>query len=196
MKINKNKSFELSLIVATDDKNIIDNIFDEKELNNLNLFYNITKYKNDKYNGYKLLWKTSNIDKISTSSSDVVYDLGSIRESVPSKVFRVRKGLFSNTYQANFIFDPSNYNIVDNAEGKNDLVFSVDFDKKCIDNNADTIKNKGKRLIWNLKEDEISEIKFSFSLYNYGYIFFLVLFGIISFILMVYSTKKILQKRV
>lgn len=196
MKIKNNKSLQISLVTATDDDNLKKEMFKEQEISNLKKFYNVTKYNDNKYDGYKLTWSTSNIDNVSSSSSDIIYDLSSIRESVPTKIFRVRKGIFKNTYYANFIFDATSFELENNNDSNNDLVFSVELDKKSIDNNADTLKNDGKKLIWNLKEDGITEISFSFSLYNSVYICVLIFSLIVIFSLSVYSYRKILEKRV
>ena len=195
MTIKNNKSMNLELVVATDVNGLDSDMFNENEINNLSKFYSVSKYKDEKYTGYKLLWKTSNIDKIS-SSSDVVYSLSTIRESVPTNMFKVVKGFFSNTYYANFIFDPSSVESLYEEDEKNDLTFSVDLGKDSLDNNADKVKNDGKRLIWNLNSNDITEMSFSFKLYNYSRIVGVIIFGIIIFSLMVISYKKILEKRV
>ena len=196
MKINKNKSMSIELIVATNNKDKINSMFDDNEINNLGDFYKISKYSDDNYSGYKLLWKTNNIDKVSSTSSDVVYSLTSMRESVPTNIFRASKGLFTNTYYADFVFDPSDFNTEYDSNIKNDLVFSVELDKKSISNNANKIKNNGKKLVWNLSDKDITEINFSFTMVNYSKIVFAIIFGIVILILLFISSKKFLEKRV
>ena len=195
MTIKKNKSMNIELVVATDNKELKKEMFREKEISNLSNYYNVSKYNDDKYSGYKLIWKTSNIDDISTSSN-VVYSLSSIRESVPSNVFKVSKGFFSNTYYADFVFDPTDIELIDTEDKNNDLTFSVDLGKSSLDNNADKVKNNGKKLIWDLSSNDINEINFSFKLYNYFRIIGVIIFGLVIFFLMVIYYKKILEKRV
>jgi hypothetical protein len=196
MKIRKNKSMDLEVIVAIDNKEIENDIFNEEEINNLKDFYTIEKYSDKKYSGYKLIYKTSNIDKVSSSSNDIVYSLTNIRNSVPTNIFRVKKGMFTNTYYADFIFDPREIELSDSEDNDCDLTFTVELDSKTIDNNANKSENNGKKLIWNLNKNDITEIQFSFTMTNYLKIVLTILFGLVMLILIFVSSKKILEKRV
>lgn len=196
MEIKNNKHLNLTLVVATNSDSVKKEIFNENEINNLKKFYSISKYDDKKYSGYKLMWNISNIDKVSSTSSNIVYSLTSIRDSVPTNIFKVNKGFFTNTYYADFTFDPSTIEELDKVEKTDDLLFSLNIDNGCIDNNADVVSNDGKKFSWNLSNNDITEINFSFTMINYSKIILTILFGLIIFSLMVYSTRKILEKRV
>lgn len=193
MKINKNKSMIYTIDLASDNKDVINNYFSNDNLNNLKKFYSIKEYNKDNYKGIKLTWNVKNIDDIS-STSDVVFSINTIKDSIPTNVFKVSKGWFRNSYSANFIFNVDDLLDDNISDEDNSLTYKVILDKKTLSNNADKVKNN--TLIWNLDTNGTNEINFSFSMYNYSHIIITILFVLFFLLVVILSFKKLLEKRV
>jgi len=195
MEIKSNKSMTYTINLSSYDKDVVDKYFNKDDINNLKRYYSIKEYKKDNYKGIKLVWKVKNIDDVS-STSDVVFSLNSIKDSIPTNVFKVSKGWFHNDYSANFIFNVED--IIDEDisidESNNNLIFKVMLDKSVKSNNADKVK--GNTLIWNLDSSNTNEINFSFSMFNYSHIIITIIFALFFLLVTILSFKKILEKRV
>lgn len=192
MKINKNKSMIYTIDLASDNKDVINNYFNKEDLNNLKKFYSIKEYNKDNYKGIKLTWNVKNIDDIS-STSDVVFSINTIKDAIPTNVFKVNKGWFHNSYSANFIFNVDDLVDENISDEDNSLTFKVLLDKEALSNNADKVKNN--TLIWNLDTNGTNEINFSFSMYNYSHIIITILFVLFFLLVVILSFKKLLEKR-
>lgn len=119
IKNNKSMSFDISILY---DKTIVgkDYISQDDIDNYKKLGYKVKEYKEDNYEGIELNWKVSNVDKVSTTEN-VSFLMSSIKTKVPEKVFKVKKNWFYNIYTANFIFDSTDINVV-NDEIESDIV--------------------------------------------------------------------------
>lgn len=119
IKNNKSMSFDISILY---DKTIVgkDYISQDDIDNYKKLGYKVKEYKEDNYEGIELNWKVSNVDKVSTTEN-VSFLMSSIKTKVPEKVFKVKKNWFYNIYTANFIFDSTDINVV-NDEIESDVV--------------------------------------------------------------------------
>ena len=194
MKINKNKSMKYTITLSSDDDDFINKYLDNETIDRLGKFYKVEEISNKKGKAYKLTWNVSNIDDIS-STSDIVFSLNTIKDSIPTNIFIVSKSWFYNVYTADFIFTLDG--IIDEdtvIDSNNNLfTFKVDLDKESISNNADTIKDN--TLIWNIDGNSTKEINFKFSLYNYSHIIITILFGLFVIFIVYLSFKKILEKR-
>lgn len=108
MDIKKDKSMEFSVIYAF-DKSLMgeDNALKEEDMaETKKCGFEVSKYSEGNYEGFKLTRKIANIDEVSTEE-DVTYDLsGMMDEGVcGGKMFKVVKGTDKNTYTAKFKFD-------------------------------------------------------------------------------------------
>jgi hypothetical protein len=108
MDIKKDKSMEFSVIYAF-DKSLMgeDNSLKEEDMSEpKKCGFEVTKYSEGNYEGFKLTKKIANIDEVS-AETDVTYDLsGMMDEGVCNgKMFKVVKGSDKNTYTAKFKFD-------------------------------------------------------------------------------------------
>ena len=67
--------------------------------------YSIIEYQKDGYKGYKISKRILNIDNVSESNREVIYDLLSFNEpdSDLNNIFRVESGFLNNSYSAVFI---------------------------------------------------------------------------------------------
>lgn len=109
MTINKDKSLNIEVNLGYPVGSTP--LFDISELKNKAglLGYSIDSYHDDKFSGYKLSKKISNINDVSTNENiklnlaDIV--TGNIDDS---KIFRIEKGFFKNTYYANFTYNFEN----------------------------------------------------------------------------------------
>ena len=197
MEIKKDKSMDYKIIYAFDkslfgDQEILTSD-DKKELENKG--FTVSNYVDGNMKGFKVSKNIKNIDDVS-STNDATYDLSGLLDSnkSESKVFKVKKGFFKNTYAASFKFDSSdsglnnstsNDTTIDNdftTDNNNttadsdfdfsnintnmDLSFNVKLPYKAISSNAATKKNDDKELSWNLSSTGEDKIEFSFALYN------------------------------
>lgn len=138
--------------------------------------------------------KTYNLNKIS-SDQPVVVHLESIgnKDFDDSKYFQItKKGLFSDTYKATFIFDTSgeSEDIVNYADSF-DISYSLTLPRKAITNNADSVDNNV--YTWKVKYGEKKEINYEFKVVNTTLIYGLIavtLIIIISIIIVVVRKKR------
>jgi hypothetical protein len=110
MDIKKDKSMEFSVIYAF-DKSLMgeDNALKEEDMAEpKKCGFEVSKYSEGNYEGFKLVRKITNIDEVSTEE-DVTYDLsGMMDEGVcGGKIFKVTKTEEKNTYVAKLKFDSS-----------------------------------------------------------------------------------------
>ena len=119
MNIKKDKSMEFSVIYAF-DKSLMgeDNTLKEEDMSEpKKCGFEVTKYSEGNYEGFKLTKKIANIDEVS-AETDVTYDLsGMMDEGVCNgKMFKVVKGSDKNTYTAKFKFDANSGTTTDDTE--------------------------------------------------------------------------------
>lgn len=196
MEVKSNKSMNFSVDYAVDTT-----VFDEEEAIDADDKKKLEKdgftvepYEHDDMKGYHITKKIKNIDSLS-SKDDTKYNLSGIlnEDAQNDKIFKVKKGIFKNTYYANFEFDASDSGLSDNEgeepedneeedsedlddESINDLTnslmsnldlsFNVKLPNKALNHNAKTVNNNGKDLKWDLSTNSVDTINFSFSLYN------------------------------
>lgn len=117
MEIKKDKSMDFTIVYAL-DKTMFgeDNALKEDQFEEVKKAgFEITKYSEGNYEGFKMTKKIANIDDVSTES-DVEYNLsGMMSESNDNKyIFKVVKGTDKNTYTAKFKFDSNDSGLNDN----------------------------------------------------------------------------------
>lgn len=134
MNIKKDKSLDFSIIFAVDSsllegQNEILSEEDRKKAEKEG--FSITDYDDGKMKGYTLSKKIKNIDSVS-STNDSEYNLSGIFEETEQKyMFKVKKGLFKNTYYAKFKFDAANSGLDDmmnSSDNNSDNDFNWDDD--------------------------------------------------------------------
>ena len=174
MKITKNKKMDFEIIIAM-DKSMLDNsyedeLLDDKQKEKLtNMGFEISKYNENNQVGNILTKKFDNIDYLS-STEDIKYDLNSVINDPLSTayIFKLEKNFFKNVYTAKYdlntiLINPDldidyNYNLFD-------IIFKVSLPYKALDNNATSINNNGKELVWDMtKFNKPIEVKFN--IYN------------------------------
>ncbi len=227
MDIKSDKSMKYSVDYAIDttvfgEEEIMDSE-DKKKLEKEG--FAIEPYEHDNMKGYHINKSIKNIDAFS-SKDDVKYNLSGIlnEETQNAKIFKVKKGLFKNTYYANFEFDASDSGLSDNEgeepkideegtsdeqlddESLNDLTdslmsnldlsFNINLPSRAISHNAQNVNNDGKELKWNLSTNSVDNISFSFSIYNIGNIILciFILVTIVVAVVMFVKRQKNLKK--
>ena len=146
MDIKKDKSMEFSVIYALDKSMFTgETALKEEKFEGLKKNgYTITKYSDDKYEGFTISKSIKNIDEVS-SESDVVFNLSGMlnEQEVNNKevFFKVQKGSDKNTYTANFKFDSNDSNLntqeketTDETKEDEELPDIVDFQKEDVAN--------------------------------------------------------------
>lgn len=115
IEISKNKNMNMEVIYAIDsslmsymggDGELLSDD-DKKELEQEG--FTVENYSEDSFTGYKLVKKVKNIDDISTTD-DINYNISGLLDDYEANnknMFKVKKGLFKNTYYANIKFDAS-----------------------------------------------------------------------------------------
>lgn len=108
MDIKKDKSMEFSVIYAF-DKSLMgegNGIKEEDMAGPKACGFEVTKYSEGNYEGFKLVKRIANIDEVS-SETDVTYSLSGMTEegSCNGKIFKVVKGTDKNTYTAKLTFE-------------------------------------------------------------------------------------------
>ena len=215
LNVKKDKSMDFEVIYAV-NKTYFGNqqLLDEdakKELEKNG--FSVTEYKENELEGYKLLRKIRNIDKVS-SLGNVEYDLGALFDSENSSsgknIFKVKKGLFKNKYSAKFKFDSSSSSLneedeydfeLDDEEDESnsqdldsmtssmmasmDLSFNVKLPYSALSNNASKATEESKNLQWKLTTEDISFIEFEFELYNRTNIFLCIGASIILMVIII-----------
>lgn len=182
MKINKDKSMNLSYIISL-DKNYLGNktfndLFSSKNINNLeNNGYSVTDYEDDNNFGYKISTNVKDIDNISSSEDLKINLLSLLYSNVQDElyIFKRTDGVLKNQYEANFSVDLSealqeNPNILTNMVTTPVLSysFSLELPSEVITSNATNISADKKTLTWQFDNiyNNHSNITFTFEAYN------------------------------
>ena len=173
MKISMTKKMDFEIIMAL-DKDMLkdedtykDELLDDKQKEELrNKGFEITKYNDNNQIGNIITKKFDSIDYLS-STEDINYDLNSVISDPLSTayIFKVEKGFLKNTYTAKY-----DLNNIDNLNVPNnfdifDLTFKVTLPYKALENNATSINQNGKQLIWDMSKTN-DPIEFKFNIYN------------------------------
>ena len=107
MDIKSDKSMNFDIIYAVDTSIFGDQSTDSGDYKKLtDAGFKVEDYTSDKYKGVKISKSIKNIDKSSTVEENK-YSLSKMAEEDQPYLFTVKKGIFKNTYVANFIFDAS-----------------------------------------------------------------------------------------
>lgn len=219
MVINKDKSMSITLDLMLNEysrKNygdLLNKRTDELKKNG----FTIKTISEEFYGGYSITKKYKNIDDTIYEGKDSVDISKFTDDKFNDKIFTVKKGLFYNTYYANFEFDSllSKYNNViesiekkaetgdEESETKEEInfsgaeyTFSVSFPDRPMTSNATKISKDGKTLTWKLNQAENSSVKFSFKMINKLIVVIAISLGAIVFAIIIYIlVKKIKKKR-
>ena len=137
MDIKKDKSMDFSLIYAF-DKTVMGESNDLKEEDfeeAKKQGFEVTKYTEGNYEGFKLIKKIANIDEVSTEN-DITYDISSLMEENDDNkyIFKVIKGTDKNTYVAKIKFSADSGNM-------NNITDESDDDFEIIDDEAMDAEN-------------------------------------------------------
>ena len=181
--------------------------------------FKVENYSDGSMTGYKFTKGFSNIDNIS-DEKETIFDLEKLLDGEEAKVFTVKKGLFKNTYSVKMqnntatemedemdlgsIYgdSSSDYSSSSNIFGDTDLsmltssmdlTFTVNLPNKPINSNATTTENEGKKLEWNLMDQNLQNIEFEFELYNMDNIYLTV--GIIGVLVIIIIVIIIMNKK-
>ena len=127
--IKKDKSMEFSIIYAF-DKSLMgesNSLKEEDMAEPKKCGFEVTKYSEGNYEGFKLVKKVANIDDVS-SEQDVTYNLSGMTEEgvCDGKMFKVTKTEAKNTYVAKFKFDANSSNMTDDTEEETNEVANPD----------------------------------------------------------------------
>lgn len=119
--------------------------------------------------GVKLTKNYPNIDDISTDKEIIVkfnerFDTENL-DNFDDSTYFTKKG---NNYLARFTFDFSSEEGMDMSmyDDMLDLQYKIKLPKKSISNNATSVSEDGKELIWELKYGKDNQVNFEFSLAN------------------------------
>lgn len=181
--------------------------------------FKVENYSDGSMTGYKFTKGFSNIDNIS-DEKETIFDLEKLLDGEEAKVFTVKKGLFKNTYSVKMqnntasemedemdlgslygdsssdyssssnIFDDTDLSMLTSSM---DLTFTVNLPNKPINSNATTTENEGKKLEWNLMDQNLQNIEFEFELYNMDNIYLTV--GIIGVLVIIIIVIIIMNKK-
>lgn len=181
--------------------------------------FKVENYSDGSMTGYKFTKGFSNIDNIS-DEKETIFDLEKLLDGEEAKVFTVKKGLFKNTYSVKmqnntatemedemdlgslYGDSSSDYSSSSNIFGDTDLsmltssmdlTFTVNLPNKPINSNATTTENEGKKLEWNLMDQNLQNIEFEFELYNMDNIYLTV--GIIGVLVIIIIVIIIMNKK-
>ena len=189
MKISMFKKMDFEILMAVDKSMLEDNeiytdeILDKKQKEELtNKGFEIKKYDENNQIGNIISKTFDNIDYLS-STEDITYDLDSVINDPLSTayIFKVEKGFLTNKYYAKYDLSSSN----DFDAKLVELTFKVSLPTKALENNATSIDNNGKQLIWTIK-DENKPIEFAFQLYNIQNVLAVILVIIIAILIILY----------
>lgn len=184
MEIRKDKSVNISIISAVDSSLMGDEqTVDEDEIKALeDKGFTATKYEDDNWNGYTLTKKYKNIDEISSKDPVTVEltDLASNEKDNIATFFQKKSGLFTTKYIANFTLDARSdeddesdeemdedmQQLLDRMTASMELNYHVTLPSKASSSNATKVSDDGKTLTWNLKFNEVNDIKYEFAIIN------------------------------
>ena len=137
MDIKKNKSMNISMIVAIDktllgNETLYSNEYKEKFEK---MGYKVSQYNENNMNGFILEKKIDNIDTVSTTN-DVSFDLNKLLdENEDQKIFKVKTSFLKNTYTAKFNINVDESEIDNNLFNENDNNIFNDDDDNYFDYN-------------------------------------------------------------
>lgn len=222
ISINKDKSMDLEIILASDKKFIED----KNDLNFSNIDFDklsengylVFAYNEDIYEGSRIVKSFKNIDDISnTNDNGLVINLKNVLNGIDNTLFYVKKGFFKNTYIGRFKITGSdeysdilnsNSNSIDD-DGMNELEdtmsellksldfkFVINVPYKTLSNNATSISENQKTLTWDLLQVKDENINFEFYLYNLNNIIICIAILLIIIIILIVLIKKITKNRV
>lgn len=119
LKINKNKSANLTLFVGVDQSYLNDKEYvNKKDIDRLKKKgFKISEYEKDNYKGYKLIYKIKNIDSLSTKENVRINLLEIFDENFNFKLFKVEKSFLKNKYTAKFKLDAADTRLNDLRNG-------------------------------------------------------------------------------
>lgn len=147
MNIKKDKSMNFNMIYAL-DTSLFGNeqsILEDKDIKKLKEEgYSVKKYEKGKMKGFEISIDVPNIDKVSSADAKK-YDLSGILKNSKknTKIFKLKKGWFSNTYIANFKFDSSESNVSEEIEENNKDDSATEDNNESSTNNATTDNSNG-----------------------------------------------------
>ncbi len=183
--------------------------------------FKVENYSDGSMTGYKFTKDFLNIDSIS-DEKETVFDLEKLLNGENAKVFTVKKGFFKNKYTVKMLNDTATeiedemdlgslygdssniYSGSSNTFGDSDmdlsmftsnmdLTFTVNLPNKPINSNATTTENDGKKLEWNLMNQNLQNIEFEFELYNMSNIYLTA--GIIGVLIIIIIVIIIMSKK-
>lgn len=221
MSINKDKSMKLSVTSAVDQSLLqqygSEGLMDEETKNEAeNNGFKVDEYSDGSMKGYTLSKKFKNIDDIS-SDKKVNFDLEKLMNEENAQIFTVKQGFFKNTYtvtmenntsselESQMDFGDSTTYGQDNSmdfssnidlssiSSNMDMKFNVTLPYKAIKSNATSTENDGKKLVWDLMNQNLQNIEFQFELYNMNNVYLTA--GIVGAIIIIIVIVIISKKR-
>lgn len=173
MDIKRDKSVNYEIIYAM-QSSLSDGqkVMDDEELKDLkDNGFTVKDYNEDGYVGFRISKNIKNIDSIS-DTKEIDFSLSDDTSKKDTKMFTVKKGLFKNTYKAKFNFDMNDSSLSGDDSGMDmsslmssmDLKYTVNLPYKAKSNNATTVNNSGKQLVWDLTNAK--SVEYEFELYN------------------------------
>lgn len=220
MSINKDKSMKLSVTSAVDQSLLqqygSEGLMDEETKNEAeNNGFKVDEYSDGSMKGYTLSKEFKNIDDIS-SDKKVNFDLEKLMNEENAQIFTVKQGFFKNTYtvtmenntsselESQMDFGDSTTYGQDNSmdfssnidlssiSSNMDMKFNVTLPYKAIKSNATSTENDGKKLVWDLMNQNLQNIEFQFELYNMNNVYLTagIAVAIIIIIVIVIISKK------
>lgn len=211
MKIHPSKSidFESIFLVSKDveNGNVLDKIDNSKLVSN---GYNISTVDEKDYKGVKLTKRYFSIDRVSDSNIDqvVISDLlkGTMKDS---KLFKVEKSFFKNTYYADFYYRLASEiyaNGGENVDLSSDKMITLDSEMfykfilevpyGTIQNNANEVSKDGNTLTWNLNRSQDTHIKFTFTMLNLTNIYIVAGVSILLLIVIIIIVVKVIKAKI
>ncbi len=221
MSINKDKSMKLSVTSAVDQSLLqqygSEGLMDEETKNEAeNNGFKVDEYSDGSMKGYTLSKEFKNIDDIS-SDKKVNFDLEKLMNEENAQIFTVKQGFFKNTYtvtmenntsselESQMDFGDSTTYGQDNSmdfssnidlssiSSNMDMKFNVTLPYKAIKSNATSTENDGKKLVWDLMNQNLQNIEFQFELYNMNNVYLTA--GIVGAIIIIIVIVIISKKR-
>ena len=221
ISINKDKSMKLSILSAMDESLLqqygSEGLMDEETKNEAeNNGFKVDEYSDGSMKGYTLSKKFKNIDDIS-SDKKVNFDLEKLMSEENAQIFTVKQGFFKNTYtvtmenntsselESQMDFGDSTTYGQDNSmdfssnidlssiSSNMDMKFNVTLPYKAIKSNATSTENDGKKLVWDLMNQNLQNIEFQFELYNMNNVYLTA--GIVGAIIIIIVIVIISKKR-
>ena len=221
MSINKDKSMKLSVTSAVDQSLLqqygSEGLMDEETKNEAeNNGFKVDEYSDGSMKGYTLSKEFKNIDDIS-SDKKVNIDLEKLMNEENAQIFTVKQGFFKNTYtvtmenntsselESQMDFGDSTTYGQDNSmdfssnidlssiSSNMDMKFNVTLPYKAIKSNATSTENDGKKLVWDLMNQNLQNIEFQFELYNMNNVYLTA--GIVGAIIIIIVIVIISKKR-